>query len=132
MQIVAQQPTISQEAFSGLANAIKKQGHHNYDIAVLSSELALQRDIQGNTSKQTAFKDFATNYTQMRVYLAMVGEQKNVTMIHTLVYLLLNSSGHKRLSGKSIGIRWRPAGYEGANTHLLAAVKGMAMVLRPG
>jgi hypothetical protein len=62
----------------------KKQGHHNYDVSVFASELALKREIQGNTTKQTAFKEFATNYTQMRVYLAMVGEQKNVTMIHTL------------------------------------------------
>jgi hypothetical protein len=64
------------EEFSGIGTALKRQGHLNYEPTTVASELSLQRDIQGNTTKQTAFKDFATNYTQMRVYLAMVGEQK--------------------------------------------------------
>lgn len=100
---IAAQPTVIREAYSGLSNAIKKQGHHNYDIAVLSSELALQKDIQGNTAKQTAFRDFATNYTQMRVYLAMVGEQKNVTMIHTLGTYYSIRSATNAYQGKVLG-----------------------------
>jgi hypothetical protein len=80
----ATQPPTPQEEFSGITTALKKQGHQNYEISVVASELALQPDIQGNTTKQTAFREFATNYTQLRVYLAMVGEQKHVTMIHTL------------------------------------------------
>jgi len=80
----ATQPPTQPEEFSGIATALKKQGHQNYEAQLVASELALQRDIQGNSTKQAAFKDLATNYTQLRFYLAMVGEQKTVTMIHTL------------------------------------------------
>jgi hypothetical protein len=68
---LATQPPTPQEEFLGITTAIKKQGHQNYEIPVVASELALQRDIQGNTTNQTAFREFATNYTQLRVYLAM-------------------------------------------------------------
>ena len=81
---IAAQPPTPQENFSGITTALKKQGHKNYENPVVAAELALQRDIQGNTAKQAAFREFAMNYTQLRVYLAMVGEQKSVTMIHTL------------------------------------------------
>jgi hypothetical protein len=37
-------PTV-QEEFSGIATALKKQGHQNYDITVVTSELSLQQDI---------------------------------------------------------------------------------------
>ena len=83
VQAAARPPT-PLEDFSGITAALKKQGHQNYDVPVVASELALQRDIGTNTTKQSAFKDFATNYTQLRVYLAMVGTQKTVTMIHTV------------------------------------------------
>ena len=83
--------------------ALKKQGHTNYEIPVVASELALQRDIQGNTTKQTAFREFATNYTQLRVYLAMVGEQKNVTMIHTLGAFYSVRTATNAYQGKALG-----------------------------
>ncbi len=80
----AAQPSTQQDDCLGIRTALKKQGHLNYDTALVASELSLQQDIQGNTKNQTAFKEFATNYTQMRIYLAMVGEQQTGTMIHTL------------------------------------------------
>jgi hypothetical protein len=50
----------------------------------LEAELKLQWDIQGNAMKQTAFKEFAINYTPLWVYIAMIGDQKTITMIHLL------------------------------------------------
>jgi hypothetical protein len=55
-----------------------------FDPAMLEAELKLQRDIQGNGTNQTAFKEFAINYTQLWVYIAMIGDNKTITMIHTL------------------------------------------------
>jgi hypothetical protein len=79
-----EQPRTQKEEFLGIGMALKQKGHLNYEPSTVAAELLLQRDIQGNTTKQTAFREFATNYTQLRVYLAMVGEQKMVTMIHTI------------------------------------------------
>jgi hypothetical protein len=45
-----------------------------FDPATLEAELKLLRDIQGNATKQTAFKEFAINYTQLQVYIAMIME----------------------------------------------------------
>ena len=53
----AARPPTPQEEFSGIATALKKQGHQNYEAQVVASELALQRDIQGNATRQAAFKD---------------------------------------------------------------------------
>jgi hypothetical protein len=69
------QPGTNQEEFSGIGTALKRQGHLNYEPSTVAAELSLQRKIQGNPTKQAAFQEFATNYTQLRVYLAMVGEQ---------------------------------------------------------
>jgi hypothetical protein len=59
-------------------------GYTMFDPAILGAELKLQQDIQGNVMKQTAFKEFAINYTQLWVYIEMLGDQKTITMIHTL------------------------------------------------
>jgi hypothetical protein len=99
----ANHPPTPQEEFLGITTAIKKQGHQNYEIPGVSSELALQWDIQGNTMKQTAFREFATNYTQLRVYLTMVGEQKNVTMIHTLGTFYSIRTATNAYQGKAMG-----------------------------
>ena len=99
----APQPPTPQQEFSGIITALKKQGHQNYELSVVSSELALQRDIQGNTTKQTAFREFATNYTQLRVYIAMVGEQKHVTMIHTLGTFYSIRTATNAYQGKVMG-----------------------------
>ena len=53
--------------------------------------------------KQAAFSEFATKYTQLRVYLAMVGKQKNVTMIHTLGVFYSVSTATNAYQGKVLG-----------------------------
>jgi hypothetical protein len=91
-----------QEEFLGIRTALKRQGHLNCKPATVASELSLQRDIQGNTAKQTTFKDFATNI-QMRVYLTMVGEQKMVTMIHTIGVFYSIRASMNTYQGKILG-----------------------------
>jgi hypothetical protein len=54
-----------------------------YDPETIAAELKLQSEIDGNQGKRAAFRDFLVNYTQVRVYLAMVGTQATVKMIHT-------------------------------------------------
>jgi hypothetical protein len=70
--------------FSGIRQALYQLGYTMFDPTTLEAELKLQRDIQGNAMKQSAFKEFAINYTQLRVYIAMIGDQKTITMNHTL------------------------------------------------
>jgi hypothetical protein len=53
-------------------------GYTMFDLAILETELKLHWDIQGNGTKQTAFKEFANNYTQLWVYIAMIGDQKQL------------------------------------------------------
>jgi hypothetical protein len=50
-----------------------------------------------------AFQEFATNYTQLRVYLAMVGEQKTVTMIHTIGAFYSIRAATNLYQGKILG-----------------------------
>jgi hypothetical protein len=95
-------PTVHKE-FSRIAMALKKQGHQNYDITVVTMEQSHQRDIHENTTKQTAFKEFATNYTQMRIYLAMLGKQKTVTMIHMLGTFYSIRASMNAYQGKVLG-----------------------------
>jgi hypothetical protein len=102
VQAAARPPT-PQEDFSGITAALKRQGHQNYDVPVVAAELALQRDIGSNTTKQAVFKDFATNYTQLRVYLAMVGTQKTVTMIHTVGTFYSLRAATNAYQGKVLG-----------------------------
>jgi hypothetical protein len=52
---------------SAIGEALHRLGSTIFDPAMLKTELKLQRDIQGNGTKQTAFKEFAINYTQLRV-----------------------------------------------------------------
>ena len=92
-----------QEEFLGIRTALKRQGHLNCKPATVASELSLQQDIQGNTAKQTTFKDFATNYTQIRVYLAMVSEHKMVTMIHTIEVFYSIRASMNVYQGKILG-----------------------------
>jgi hypothetical protein len=47
----ANQPPSPQEEFSGITTTMKMQGHQNYEIPVVAAELALQREIQGSTTK---------------------------------------------------------------------------------
>ena len=77
-------PMHQQEEYSGIGNALKRQVQIIHDPLTIMSELAMQRDIQDNAVKQAAFKEFATNYNQMKMYIAMEGKQKSITMIHTI------------------------------------------------
>ncbi len=55
-----------------------------YDPATIEAELAVQRGINPtNATSRTSLRDFAVNVQQFRVYLAMLGGQPHVTMIHT-------------------------------------------------
>ncbi len=54
-----------------------------YDPETIAAELKLQSQIDGDQGKCAAFQDFLVNYTQVRVYLAMVGTQATVAIIHT-------------------------------------------------
>jgi hypothetical protein len=64
--------------FLRIGQALHWLGYTMFDSATLEAELKLKWDIQGNSTKQTAFKDFAINYTQLRVYIAMIGDQKQL------------------------------------------------------
>jgi hypothetical protein len=55
-----------------------------YDPRTLEAELSLQQEIQGNAARQATFKDFAVIYGQFWVFIAMIGDQKSITMIHML------------------------------------------------
>ncbi len=101
-----QQPTALQTPadFSGLGHALNWMGHTMYNPRMLEAELSLQRDtIEGNATAQARFKDFAVNYGQLRVYGAILGDQKTVTMIHTLGIFYLLKQATKVYQGKVLG-----------------------------
>jgi hypothetical protein len=100
MGIPAGPPPGPRSEFSGISTTLKRLGHVMYDPATLEAELSLQRNIQGNNVRQAAFRDFTVNYTQLRVYLAMLGDQKMVTMIHTAAAFYSFKSGTKAYQGK--------------------------------
>jgi hypothetical protein len=55
-----------------------------YSEDTINAELAVQSGINpGDPASRTAFREFVTNVQQFRVYLAMLGGQPYVTMIHT-------------------------------------------------
>ncbi len=98
-----EQPRTQKEEFLGIGTALNQKRHQNYEPSTVAAELLLQRDIQGNITKQTAFREFATNYTQLRVYLAMVGKQKTVTMIHTIGAFYSIRAATNEYQGKILG-----------------------------
>jgi hypothetical protein len=59
--------------FLGICMALKCLGHVMYNPAMLEVEESLQQDIQGNNTRQAAFRDFTVNYTLLWVYLEMLG-----------------------------------------------------------
>jgi len=60
-------------------------GHTMYNPCTLKAKLSLQAGaMEGNAAALARFKDFAVNYGQLRVYGAILGDQKTITMIHTL------------------------------------------------
>jgi hypothetical protein len=74
--------------YYGLKTALRCLGHNMYDPEMIAAELKQQSEINGDQGKRAAFQDFLVYYTQVRVYLAMVGMQATVTMIHTPLVLL--------------------------------------------
>jgi hypothetical protein len=74
-------PTVN---FAGIGHAFKRLGHTIYNSRTLKAALSLQWEIKGNAARQATFKDFTVNYCQFWLYIAMIGDQKTITMIHTL------------------------------------------------
>jgi hypothetical protein len=55
-----------------------------YDPASIQAELAVQlRGTPGDPTNRTSFREFVVNVQEFRVYLAMLGTQTHVSMIHT-------------------------------------------------
>jgi hypothetical protein len=71
-----------------------------YNPAMLEAELSLKRDIQRNNTRQAAFRDFTLYYMQLQVYLVMLGDQKMVTIIHTVGGLYSHKAGTNTYQGK--------------------------------
>ena len=90
--------------FSGLGMALSRMGHAMYEPRTLEAELSLQAGImEGNTNALARFKDFAVNYGQLRVYAVMVGDQKTITMIHTLGTFYSLKQATNAYQGKVVG-----------------------------
>jgi hypothetical protein len=81
-------------AYSGIDSALQQLGHTMYDPATINAELCVQSGVNlGNAASWTAFRDFVVNIQQFQVYLAMLGGQPHVSMIHTPgVYYSIASS----------------------------------------
>ena len=78
-----QQPT-GESAYSGIDSVIQKLGGKMYDPASIQAELAVQlRGTPGDLANRTSFREFVVNVQEFRVYLAMLGNQTHVSMIHT-------------------------------------------------
>jgi len=65
-----------------------------HDPATIQAELAMQLwGTSGDLANRTSFREFVANVQEFRVYLAMLGNQTHVTMIHTPgVYYSLTSA----------------------------------------
>jgi hypothetical protein len=64
--------------------ALKSLGHMLYNEDSINAELAVQNGINPvNPASRATFREFVTNVQQFRVYLAMLGGQPYITMIHT-------------------------------------------------
>ncbi len=78
-----QQPT-RDLAYSGIDSVIQKLGGRMYDPATIQAELTVQlRGTPGDLANRTSFREFVVNVQEFRVYLAMLGNQTHVSMIHT-------------------------------------------------
>ena len=88
--------------YSGIDSVLQKLGHTMYDPATIEAELSVQfRGTPGDMANRTAFCDFVVNVQQFRVYLAMLGGQTHVSMIHTPgVYYSITSATSTYQQGK--------------------------------
>jgi hypothetical protein len=89
---VGQQPAAGDKPYSGIGSTMKKLGHTMYDTATIEAKQAIQRGINPtDATSRTLFQDFAVDVQHFCVYLAMLGGQPHVTMVHTLgVYYFIN------------------------------------------
>jgi hypothetical protein len=72
------------DSYSGIDSALKNLGHTLYSTETIDAELAVQNRITtGNPASRAAFRELVVNIQQVRVYLAMLGGQPYVTMVHT-------------------------------------------------
>ncbi len=72
------------EPYSGLERALKNLGHTLYSKETINAKLVIQSGVNpGDAASRAAFRDFVVNVQQLRVYLAMLGGQSYVTMVHT-------------------------------------------------
>ena len=79
-----QQLVAGDKPYSGIGSAMKKLGHTMYNLATIEAELAMQHGINPtNATSHSSFRDFAVNVQHFCIYLAMLGGQPHVTMIHT-------------------------------------------------
>jgi hypothetical protein len=70
--------------YSGIDAALCTLGHTMYDPGAIDAELAIQSGINpADAASRSAFRDFAVNVQKFRVYIAMLGGQPYVSMIHT-------------------------------------------------
>jgi hypothetical protein len=70
--------------YSGLEASLTQLGHTMYDAETIRAELGVQRGVNpGDAASRAAFRDFVVNVQHLRMYLAMLGGQAHVTMIHT-------------------------------------------------
>ncbi len=70
--------------YSGLEAALAQLGHTMYNAETIRAELGVQRGVNpGDAASRAAFRNFVVNVQHLRVYLAMLGGQAQVTVIHT-------------------------------------------------
>ncbi len=99
MQGGGQQPT-GDAVYSGIDSVLQKLGGKMYDPASIQAELAVQlRGTPGDLANRTSFREFAVNVQEFRVYLAMLGNQTHVSMIHTPRRVLFPCVRHQHLPG---------------------------------
>jgi hypothetical protein len=77
-----------------------------YGPATIDAELGVQSAvIPGDSTLRTGFHNFMANVQQLRIYLAMLGGQLHVTMIHTpgVYYSIKSSMSAECLPGEDDG-----------------------------
>jgi hypothetical protein len=71
-------------AYSGIDSVIQRLGGPMYDPGAIQAEVAVQlRGTPGDPANRMSFRKFVVNVQEFRVYLAMLGSQTHVSMIHT-------------------------------------------------
>ena len=71
-------------AYFGIDSVLQKLGHTMYSPVTIEAELSVQlRGTPGDLANWMAFRDFVVNVQQFWMYLAMLGGQTHVSMIHT-------------------------------------------------